>query len=282
MLEALLHNAAIPLRIRKKVGKLVPVRPGIPFTATLFENTYEGVTGSHLDNKIFLYGMHEPATIRFMRGVLRLQRACGVMPVYLDIGTNTGAHLLAVASLADRAFGFEPWAPVRARALANISRNALSSVEVFDFGLGDADAEKPFAPPVSGNHGTGSFFRQDASSIILKVRRGDRFVSEMGLSPTLIKIDTEGFERPVLEGLSGTLLAHKPVVVFEYSAMSKPDFSDNGMMARLFGDGYVFYGLRPSREMPCLEPLRFGERYENVVAWPTGGPAIAEVLKLTR
>ncbi|NBX67144.1 MAG: FkbM family methyltransferase [Proteobacteria bacterium] len=269
MLEALLHNASIPLRLRKKVGKLLPVKPHVPFTARLFENVYEGVTGSHLDNKIFLYGMHEPATIRLMRGVLRMQRAAGMAPVYLDIGTNTGAHLLAVASLADRAYGFEPWAPVRARALENVIRNKLSHVTIFDFGVGSTDAALPFAPPVSGNHGTGSFFRQDdANSVTLNIRRGDSVIAENGIAPTLIKIDTEGFERPILEGLRDTLAQHQPVVVFEYSAMSKPDFSDDGMMTRLFGEGYSFYGLKPSREMPCFEPLCFGERYENVIAWP--------------
>lgn len=282
MLEALLHNTAIPLRLRKKVGKVLPVPPNVTFSKKLFENEYTGVTGSHLDNKIFLYGMHEPATIRFMRGVMRLQRALGMTPVYMDIGTNTGAHLLAVASLAERAYGFEPWEPVRKRALANVAANNLSHVTVFDFGAGDADTALPFAPPVAGNHGTGSFYRQDSQSVTLKIRRGDSVAAEHGIAPTLIKIDTEGFERSILEGLSDTLAKHQPVVVFEYSAMSKPDFADDGMMARIFGGAYEFYAIKPSREYPCLEKLNFGARCENAIAWPKAAPAIEQVLKLTR
>ncbi len=283
MLENFLRQTAIPLRIRKKVGKITPVVPDRAFEVPVFENIYRGITGSHLDNKFFLYGMHEPATIRFMRGVMKLQRLKGVAPHYMDIGTNTGAHLLAVASLADKAYGFEPWAPVRARAIENVTRNKLAHVTVFDFGAGNADAALPFAPPVAGNHGTGSFFRQDdTNSVTLNIRRGDSVVAENAIAPTLIKIDTEGFERPILEGLSETLRRYAPVVVFEYSAMSKPDFANDGLLTRLFGEGYVFYGLKPSREFPAVEIFQFGHRYENLIAWPVNGPAIDDALKLTR
>lgn len=275
MLKGFLRNTRIPLRLRKKLGKITPVREGQNFAVRIFESAYEGVTGNHLDNKTFLYGMHEPASIRFMRGTLNAQRAAGKTPVYFDVGTNTGAHLLGVATRADRAFGFEPWAPVRNRALANLALNPLSQTTIFDYGLGANEACIPFAPPVAGNHGTGSFYRRDEhSSEVLQVRAGDNVVRELNAAPTLIKIDTEGFENAILEGFAQTLRTAKPVVVFEYSAMSKVQLAADGHLTKLFGPDYAFYGLKPSRELPKIEAFRPNRRYENLIAWPMGSVPI--------
>lgn len=279
MLTSFLRNTRIPLRVRKKLGKVLPIREGQTFTIRLFESLYEGVTGNHLDNKTYLYGMHEPASIRFMRGTLNAQRAAGITPVYFDVGTNTGAHLLGIATCADRAVGFEPWAPVRNRALSNLALNPLPHVSVQDYGLGAEEALVPFAPPVAGNHGTGSFFRRDeTSSEILRVRMGDTVAHELNLTPSLIKIDTEGFENAILEGFAQTLRTAKPVVVFEYSAMSKIHLAADGHLIKLFGPDYTFYGLRPSREYPKIEAFKPNRRYENLVAWPTGAVPISSAV----
>lgn len=283
MLDGFLKHPGIPLRVRKKVGKLLRVPQGRAFEARVHECVYRGVTGSHLDDKLYLYGSHEPASIRLMRAILRAQRAHGMSPVYMDVGTNTGAHLIAVAPEADRAFGFEPWAPVRAKADTNISANALAHTKVCAFGLSDTDALLPFAPPVGGNHGTGSFYRHDEThSDMLKVIRGDSFVTGEGIVPTLIKIDTEGYELAVLRGFLQTLRLMRPVVVFEYSAMTKEQLRTQADLNALFGDGYAFYGILPSREMPKIVPFRHGRRYENVVAWPLNGPTPEETLTFKR
>ncbi|MBI4030705.1 MAG: FkbM family methyltransferase [Proteobacteria bacterium] len=270
MLLKLTRNPHIPLTLRKKAGKMRPKPPaGQTFRTDFFGSLYEGTTGNHMDDKIYMYGMHEPATIRLMRAILERQRQDGASPVLLDIGTNKGQHLIAAAALADKAFGFEPWHAVRERAEKNVALNNFGHVKVFPFGLSDKDAELPFRAPKGDNFGVGSFAGADGgSSLKLPVRRGDDVMKEYGIAPTLIKIDVEGFEKPALEGLCETLRARRPAVIFEYSRMSRADFDPPENRKAIFGDGYRYFGIRPSRETPCLTDFVPGRRYENILAWP--------------
>lgn len=267
---ALTRSPALPLTLRKKLGKTLPNPAGQGFRAQIFEAVFQGRTGTHLDDKIWLYGLHEAATIRLMRAILAQDRAEGRSPVLLDIGTNAGLHLLACAGLCDRALGFEPWEPIRARAEANLAASHFTHAKVLPFGLGEADADLPFSPPDgTDNHGVGSFARE-GGTLTLKVRRGDDVIAEEAMSPTLLKIDTEGFERPVLRGLRETLARHRPAIVFELGGPTEERAALARDVPTLLPEGYALHGLRRSRETPALFPLRPGDRCENALAWPPG------------
>lgn len=265
-LLALTRNPRLPLTIRKKIGKMASPPVGTTFRINMFGQSYEGQTGNHMDNKIYLYGMHEAATIRLMRTILAWQRANGQRPVLMDIGTNAGQHLLATATLSDHAFGFEPWEPVRNKALRNVALNKLQHAQIFPFGLSDENAQLSYAPPATDNFGAGSF--AGSGTLTLEVRRGDEVVGEHGIVPTLLKIDVEGFERRVLKGLQSTLHRHRPAVIFEYSDMSRKDFDTPEKCAGIFGPGYSFYGIRRSREFPVLDLFDPRYNYENILTWP--------------
>src|SRR5262245_13820259 len=109
------RSPCLPLRLRKKIGNLIRIPEGQNFSMSVFGHTYDGTTNTHLDRKVFTYGLHEPATIRLIRQLLLRAKKNGPA-VYLDIGTNTGLHLLAAAEIADQAYGFEPWEKVRTTA----------------------------------------------------------------------------------------------------------------------------------------------------------------------
>lgn len=233
----------------------------------LFGQNYEGTTGIHMDDKIYLYGLHEAATVRLMRDILVRQKQQGTSPVYMDIGTNAGMHLIAVADLADKAYGFEPWHTVREKALHNVTINKLDHVTVFDFGLSDEDADLPFRPPENNNLGVGMFVdTTNDETIILKVCKGDDIVSKNNIKPTLMKMDVEGHEKKALTGLHDTIREFKPDIVFEYSDGSREDLGDPQTLKELFGDNYKFYGIKRSREKPALEPFNPSKKYENVLA----------------
>ena len=269
---AITRNPSIPLRLRKKIGKWLHVERGMAFATPLYGCIYHGLTGSHLDNKTYLYGMHESATIAFMRDVLARARANGRRPVYMDIGTNTGEHILGVAGLCDEIHGFEPWPPVYDRALANIRANNLSHVRLHPFGLGPQNARLPFTPPEATNHGIGTFLHGDGSTT-LPIRRGDDVADELAVTPTLIKVDVEGFEPGVFEGLAQTIRRARPTIVFELSSENRARLEENGAFERFFGPGYRIMGLKPSRQNPVLVPFHTGGRYENLVALPDELPA---------
>lgn len=268
----LLRNDKIPLRLRKKIGKLAGhPAPGIDFQVRMFDALFEGKTGTHQDDKIYLYGSHEAATLRLMRNILAAQRRKGITPCYLDIGTNIGQHLVAVAGLAARAVGFEPWDKVRDVALKNLSINQFQHVNVMPYGLSDQSAHLPYFPPATGNLGIGSFMPEaegTAQPITLEVRRGDDVIEDMGITPTLIKIDTEGFESYVLKGLKKTIEQHRPAIVFELGDLSRRDFTTLDSIKSFFPKGYSIHGILRSREYPSVIPYRDDRKFENLLAWP--------------
>lgn len=268
MLLSLTRNPSVPLRLRKKIGKFLKLRAGQRFEMPIFECMYHGTSGIHMDDKIWVYGMHESATVRLLRDILKRQRARGTKPVYLDIGTNKGMHLIAVAPLADQALGFEPWSEVRQMAEKNITQNMMDHVWVMPFGLSDENAELSFIPPSNNNLGVGYFSENEPSTIILPVHIGDDVVNEHNITPTLLKIDVEGFEHKVLRGLKNTITAHKPVIVFEYSDGSRDTLGPLEKRMELFGPDYVFFGIARSREYPKLVPFKHDGKYENVLALP--------------
>jgi FkbM family methyltransferase len=132
----------------------------------------------------------------------------------LDIGANIGNHALAFSPLFARVLAFEP-NPIALHLLrANIELNQRENIEVVPFGLGRADETHRFQT-VHGNLGASRFTPSGGAS--LQIRQGDRFILEEGrqVPVGLIKIDVEGMEPQVLEGLTTTIDAHKPVVLFE-------------------------------------------------------------------
>lgn len=132
----------------------------------------------------------------------------------LDIGANIGNHALAFSPLFARVLAFEP-NPIALHLLrANIELNQRENIEVAPFGLGRADETHKFHT-VYGNLGASRFV--PSGGVSLQIRQGDRFMLEVSqqLPVGLIKIDVEGMEPQVLEGLTATIDAHKPVVLFE-------------------------------------------------------------------
>ncbi|GEM_PF-1246065 len=294
-LQPFLRSERIPLRLRKKVGKMIRLESGVSFEIEVLGAQYRGRTGHHIDNKVYLYGRHEAPTLRLIRHIAQSKKAASSAPfTYVDVGVNSGLHLVCGAAVSDFAYGFEPWIPMVETAQKNLDHNQFKHATLFPFGLSDEDATLPYMPPAGTNLGIGSFVKGDEGqtqaikditgasyddTIALTVRNGDAVMQESGIVPNLIKIDTEGFEKPVLTGLRATLAAHRPHVIFEYSSLSRKDFPDMQAVQDMFPENYGFYGILPSRENPKLKPFLPHKRYENILAYPLEDAAFfAEML----
>lgn len=263
------RNPAFPLTLRKKLGKFINVPEAEDFALDVFGQSYHGTTNTHLDRKVYRYGMHEPSTIRLIRKLLKHCKKNGRPAVYVDIGANTGLHMLAVADAADAVHGFEPWEKVRLHAERNIAANNLLHLYLHSFGLSEKDAELPFCLPRGDNLGTGMFLKEGAKAdVAFEVREGDRFFAEKEICPSVIKIDVEGHEKKVLKGLALTIKKHRPFVVFEFGEHSKKDFRTDRNLSSVFDKGYFYYGIRRSRENPVLAPFNPKKKWENILASP--------------
>jgi len=102
----------------------------------------------------------------------------------------------------------------------------------------------------------------------LEVRNGDEVMREYGIAPTVIKIDTEGFEKFVLLGMKESLKSSRPSVIFEYSDITKGYLPNRASFDSVFPENYEIFGILRSREYPRLAPYHPDKKFENLLAIP--------------
>lgn len=175
----------------------------------------------------------EPAMVTLFASLLR-DGDC-----VLDVGANIGCTSLLFSQVARQVFSFEP-SPTTFRLLQkNLAQAQVHNVVAANFGLGNSEGafELTFAPDnrsggFVSNLTTASSGHQVES---IRIVAGDAYLRAANIAQIdFIKIDVEGFERNVIEGLTDTLARCKPVVVLElnhwclnaFQRTSVPDFFD--------------------------------------------------------
>lgn len=144
--------------------------------------------------------------------------------VFIDVGANIGQTLVKILSIdADRGYlGFEPQLDCSFFVESFIRDNDLRHHSVLPVGLSNRNDVVQLLKRSADADTTASTirgFRPDgfySSRQPIYVARGDDVI--LGLDPpeiAVIKIDVEGGELEVVEGLVGTIDAYRPFVFFE-------------------------------------------------------------------
>lgn len=130
----------------------------------------------------------------------------------LDVGAYYGEFTLPLAKIVGergRVLAFEPAEAPCQRLLDNVKLNGLGNVQVFRKALGNEDSTGRL---FSGGGSCPSIVPRDEDATFrsvsenIEIVRGDTFLAREKLPvPHAIKIDVEGFEYAVLQGLLGTL-----------------------------------------------------------------------------
>jgi len=153
---------------------------------------------------VFRTGSYEPASLALALKIMSAEPG-----LFVDVGANFGWYTCAVASIAGvKVIGIEPDPENCAALRANIARNGLRTVVVFHGAVGAQPALLAMSRRSPGNSGTvavaagrpapgsggywaGSTTLQDLLNALV----------QQPARPVLIKIDVEGFEPEVLNGL---------------------------------------------------------------------------------
>ena len=192
----------------------------------------------------------------------------------VDVGAHNGETALAwsLFMLEPEIYSFEPDPASYRTARQNVGRlvNALHPV-----GLSDASGQAPFNT-TSGSGGDATFALEDSPPdeyTQVRIARGDDLLA--GVWPDLVKVDVEGYERHVLDGLEQTL-ARCRYLTLETSLMRPKDHRFHEIAAtvakhrfELLGAGRP-HGTDPSR--PTAIDLHFRRVITEDVA-PTRGPS---------
>ena len=238
----------IRYRIVQRFGTLTP-GSSVPFEVDFFGLRYKGDLNSHIDRDVYFYGSYERHLLLLLRDIASSMGK----PVFADVGANVGQHTLFMASYCAAVHAFEPYPPVRDALEEAVARNELNTVFVHSLGLGAQDGDLLFYAPTGNNLGVGSFAetyerRDIAPSMKLPIVQGDSYFESHAIpSIDIFKIDVEGFERQVLEGIPRMINRSRPVIVMEFSAATRASFSDRNDLMSLLPAGYEAYAIRGNR-----------------------------------
>lgn len=165
--------------------------------------------------------------------------------VVLDIGANIGCTSLLFGQLARRVISFEPSPTTYQLLRTNLTAAAMGNVEPVNLGLGCEPGE--FELTLAADNRSGGFVSNQISASEghtverIRIAAGDAWLRQAKVEQVdFIKIDVEGFERNVIEGLRETIVRDRPVVVLElnhwclnaFQRTSVPDFLD--FLRRMF------------------------------------------------
>jgi FkbM family methyltransferase len=206
---------------------------GFPFVNDTYLYMTRGDTGASGN---WYNGFDEPHDMGFIVHVLRQG------DTFVDVGANVGSFSIAAAAAKARVVSFEPIPSTFAKLQRNVRFNGLEKeVELHNVGLSSLPGRLRFTASLdSVNH----VAEQGYVGSIVEVPVTTMDAALMGKSPTVIKIDVEGFESEVLSGgplslREETLLA----VVLETNDSGRRYGKDD----RSLFETMAFFGFHPFR-----------------------------------
>ena len=150
--------------------------------------------------------------------------------VFLDVGANIGRYAITLGNAIGqqgRVIAFEPCPETYSTLKYNIKLNNLKNVESFQIALWNTDGFHQF---YSKYHAGGNSLVEDKEFIkknVVLTRTLDGLLRKLNLAKIdLIKIDVEGAEKEVLEGMRDTLQLFEPRLIIEIREENKL-FIDN-------------------------------------------------------
>jgi FkbM family methyltransferase len=150
----------------------------------------------------------------------------------IDVGANIGNHTVYFAKmLSAKVMAFEPFEKSREILFANISANKCAElVSIKSCALGDTTGRARAVSPNMENFGTVSVTSDPAGE--LTMGRLDDYVVP-GMDVSILKIDVEGGEMPVLRGAVRTLAICRPHIFAE--AQEPEKFEEISAFLNMFG-----------------------------------------------
>jgi FkbM family methyltransferase len=266
--------------------------PGWRTATSLFGHKLRVPAADVIGSALIKHGLYDRKGVCMMNAVLsRLHK-----PIALDIGANIGNHSLAMSTVARQVYSFEPQREVFSILSENIRGNGIDNIEALNLGLSSMDQQLELFIPAADNNGAATLRPElksdEASSELIQLRKGDDVVNELDLPHLdLIKVDVEGFEVEVLNGLAETIGRFQPVIFMEWDqAITRQEASDaqlfEGLLsaykALYIGTTYdrdqwpktllgrlqrVLYKLRQPRQW-LLREANLADNYSNLVLVP--------------
>jgi FkbM family methyltransferase len=181
-----------------------------------------------IQQNIFFLGSYEEAELKVLANHLKPDN------VFIDIGANFGLYsLIASQYISEEGsiFCFEPFPENYKSLCTNLSLNHLTRVTAENKAVGSEMGElKLYNNSKENNLGMVSSKKTKDSDVVTvtKVSLDDYLQTKSLEKITFIKIDVEGFEYEVLQGMKKTLQRYDPIILIEVlDSKSENDLINN-------------------------------------------------------
>lgn len=220
---------------------------------------YNGSSANFIDWSAFFYGAYERRWLDYCLARLGNPKSATV----LDIGGNIGHHALWFAAQGCKVHTFEPsevlWPKIEQKAA---TPGLPGSITLHRTAMGATNETRAFHLPEGANQGTGSFehepYNWGGERVEINISAASKYLQSAGITAAdLIKIDVEGFEMDVLDGLRTFLEHARPVLWIEISATTPGRRIDAKKLRGLLSGSYRFFYARSSS--PFLTTVTFLE-----------------------
>lgn len=234
-----LNNHFLPML--RKGGSLMGER----VVSTHYGFRYKADLGDWLGQYVYLTGVYEPPTAHVISTML------SPGDTFIDVGANSGFFTLLASSQVGptgRVLSFEPLPSMRSRIKENLSLNGMENVTLYGVALSNTVGEVNFYEGPQGHKGISSMRPISEASTILQVPTiplDD--LADKVQSVKLIKIDVEGAEQLVIQGMANLIAQHHPNLIIEITDQYLKPFGHNaqGLSDSLCSLGYRMYKITP-------------------------------------
>lgn len=192
-------------------------------------------TSTWIGSKIVYVGDYEPELKKIFKSIIKKGDHV------LDVGANVGFHTLFFAQLVGNEGSVTSFEPVPNNYLAlniNINLNGFLHIKALNIALSNKHEKVTIDVDInSKNPGSYNLFEKGGHTQI-ECHIGDDIIGNQKVD--FIKIDVEGYESFVIDGLLETIKMHKPKIIFEYDKHyhQKTGRSENYIFTLLASHGY--------------------------------------------
>jgi FkbM family methyltransferase len=232
-----------------------------------------------VDQHLYAAGVYEPEVAAVVEALLHENDTA------VDIGANVGFFSLLFGQCVGsggKVIAFEPQPGVFERLNANVALNPVLPVKVERLAVSDAAGVLRFYPGDRSHSGVGSLRPRESEgdAVLVESVRLDDLLSP-DLPVHLIKVDVEGAEMRVVNGMKRTIRRYSPHVIVEVSDQFLRESNSSGreLCESLLATGYQMYiiewgGLRKVDGWKEWFPMQF-----NALFTKSGDRCLADMVK---
>jgi len=184
---------------------------------------------------------------------------------FIDVGANIGTYSLALSAKFRTVLAFEPHPVVNQVLNLNKVINGFDNLNVQPYGLSNIDTEAKLYEPAKNVGGSSLEHQDSGSNYTVKIKHASTAIDQLKSSKiSFIKMDVEGHELMVMQGLKELLIEDQPVVAFEANDLDRNEQLLEFMKSAGYNK-FLALDTKPSIKNPILRILLLtiiGARYQ--------------------